>query len=63
MTPSTFVADVAQQLRLMGRDFDPVALRAFVESCWPAIEEDPAASHSAREFIAAQQGAFHHAAP
>jgi hypothetical protein len=55
MTPADFLAALERHLQLHGVPFDRRSLRAFVESAWPLIEEDPTPSRWCSEFLAACQ--------
>jgi len=55
MTPQDFVAALERHLQLHGVPFSRADVQAFVESCWPLIEEDTRPERWCAEFLAACQ--------
>jgi hypothetical protein len=41
MTQEEFTGQMESELRHAGASFDQAALRAFVEACFPLIQDDP----------------------
>jgi hypothetical protein len=53
MTQQDFLAALERHLQLHGIPFDRADVRAFVESAWSLIEDDPCPEKWCAEFLAA----------
>jgi hypothetical protein len=52
-----FLAALEEELKTRGKPFSRQDAMAFVEACWPLIEETPDPAHWAGEFSAAAAAA------
>jgi hypothetical protein len=55
MTSDEFLRAVEQDLRSRGAPFDPRELTAYIEGCWPLIEDNPDVVYWAERFLEARR--------